>query len=112
MAVSRELGIAAMSEGEQGQHTPLAAATTGGEVQQGNGGALALADGGVLRDRDPPPSYDGVDPETTFRAFEKSLKLWQFETDVPLRKQGAKVLRSLSGAARLAVEELEYEEIV
>ena len=52
-----------------------------------------------------------MDPETTFRAFEKSLKLWQFEIDVPLRKQSAKLLRALTGAARLAVEELEYKQI-
>ena len=94
-----------MSAGDEGQHTPLAAATTGGAS------AGAGTDGSFLRDRDPPPGYDGVDPETTFRAFEKSLKLWQFETDVPLRKQGAKLLRALTGAARLAVEELEYEQI-
>ena len=100
-----------MSTGDEGQDTLLAAATTGAGTHQGTAGAGAGADC-FLRDRDPPPGYDGVDPETTFRASEKSLKLWQFEIlDVPLRKQSAKLLRALTGAARLAVEELEYEQI-
>ena len=63
------------------------------------------------RDRDPPPTYDGVDPEGTFKTFEKNVRLWEFETDVPKRKQGAKLLRSLSGMAQLAVEDMEFEDI-
>ena len=64
-----------------------------------------------VRDKDPPPGYDGVDPETTFRSYEKSVRLWQFETDVPAKKQGAKLMRALSGIARMAVEEMEFEDI-
>ena len=94
-----------MSTGDEGQDTLLAAATTGAGTHQGTAGAGAGVDG-FLRDHDPPPG----DPETTFRAFEKSLKLWQL-IDVPLRKQSAKPLRALTGAARLALEELEYEQI-
>ena len=63
------------------------------------------------RDKDPPPSYDGADPEKTFQAFEKSVKLWQFETDIPEVKQGAKLLKVLSGTAKLAVEDMEFDEI-
>ena len=37
--------------------------------------------------------------------------MWEFETDIPKRKQGAKLLRSLSGMAQLAVEEMEFEGI-
>ena len=65
----------------------------------------------VPRDRDPPPGYDGENPETSFKAYEKAVRLWQFETDVPTVKQRAKLLRALSGAAKLAVEDLEFEEI-
>ena len=82
------------------QEAPVASASTGGGAAEGYG-----------RDRDPPPGYDGLNPEVTFRLFEKNLRLWQFETDVPLRKQGAKLLRVLTGTARMAVEELEYEQI-
>ena len=96
-------------------HNPLAGATSGGQAAAGHqagsvstGGATVEA---TFKDRDPPPTYDGVNPEVTFRQFEKSLKLWQFETDVPVRKQGAKLLRSLTGSARMAVDDLEYEEI-
>ena len=35
------------------------------------------------RDRDPPPAYDGVEPESTFKNFEKSVRLWCYETDIP-----------------------------
>ena len=100
---------------ESGADTPpLAAATTGNGDTQPMASASAMAGmppGGYGRDRDPPPGYDGIDPETTFRVFEKNLKLWQFETDVPVQKQGAKLLRTLTGVARMAVEELEYEQI-
>eukprot|EP00435_Cladocopium_sp_Y103_P020104 s1338_g4.t2 len=67
--------------------------------------------GGYYRDRDPPPSYNGEEPELTFRSFEKSVKLWEFETDVPPVKRGAKLLRSLEGQAKLAVDEMTFEEI-
>ncbi len=82
------------------QQAPQASVSTGGGTSDGYG-----------RDRDPPPGYDGLNPEVTFRLFEKNLRLWQFETDVPQRKQGAKLLRVLTGTARMAVEELEYEQI-
>ena len=57
------------------------------------------------------PTYSGEEPEVTFRSFEKSVKLWEFETDVPPVKRGAKLLRSLAGPAKLAVEEMSFEEI-
>ena len=38
------------------------------------------------RDRDPAPSYSGEDAETTFRACERAVQLWEFETDVPTKK--------------------------
>lgn len=63
---------------------------------------------GGPRDRDPPPSYDGVDPEGTFKTFEKNVKLWCYESDIPKRKQGAKLLRALTGMAQLATEDLHF----
>lgn len=50
--------------------------------------------------------YDGLDPEGTFRTFEKSVRLWCFETDIPRRKQGAKLLRALSGMAQFGRDDL------
>ena len=60
-----------MSTGDEGQDTLLAAAKTGAGTHQGTAGAGAGADG-FLRDRDPPPGYDGVDPETTFRPVKRA----------------------------------------
>ena len=71
----------------------------------------AGGEGPGFKDRDPPPTYDGENPELTFRMYEKAVKLWQFETDVPIRKQGAKMLRALTGAAKLAAEDLDFDEI-
>ena len=96
---------------------PMVGATASGQAAaagvthtSGNTGSESV-NGSQLRDKDPPPTYDGSNPEVTFRQFEKSVKLWQFETDVPLRKQGAKLLRALTGSARLAVDNLEFEDI-
>lgn len=66
---------------------------------------------GGHKDREPPPSYDGVEPETTFRQYEKNVKFWQLETDVPGQKQGTKLMRAVTGTARLAVDSLEFEEV-
>jgi hypothetical protein len=68
----------------------------------------AHADTGY-RDRDPPPSFDGR--EEMFRQYNRELELWRHETDVPKVKQGAKVLRHLSGSAKAVVDELSIAEI-
>ena len=86
--------------------TQVAAATT---VTPGP--TMGSYEGGGYRDREPPPSYDGEDPEVSFRVYEKNVKLWEFETDIPQAKRGVKLLRSLSGVARLAVDEMTFEEI-
>ena len=65
----------------------------------------------VHRERDPPPSYDGENPEVTFRQFEKQVLLWQYETDIPEAKRGVKLLRQLTGAASVAVDDLEVADI-
>eukprot|EP00435_Cladocopium_sp_Y103_P041502 s1054_g11.t1 len=89
-----------------GQAAPMAGATSVA-VATGSGGA----EGGFFRDREPPPSYDGENPETTFVTFEKNVRLWEFETDTPAAKRGVKLLRALSGTARLAVDEMAFEDI-
>ena len=67
---------------------------------------------GSFRDRDPPPGYDGEQPELTFRQFQRQVRLWEHETDLPLAKRGVKLLRQLTGAAALAVEDLEIDLII
>ena len=49
--------------------------------------------GGYPRDRDPPPSYSGEEPETSFVLFEKNVKLWEFDTDIAPAKRGVKLPR-------------------
>ena len=80
----------------------------GVSIRRGEPGS---SDGPNYRDRDPPPTYSGEDPETTFRGFEKAVRLWEYETDVPRNKRGAKLLRSLTGVAKLALEEMEFDDI-
>ena len=69
------------------------------------------AHGGSWRDREPPPPYDGRDPERSFERWLKDLKLWEFETEAPKAKWGVKILRQLSGSAKAAAENLTFEEI-
>ena len=39
------------------------------------------------------------------------MRLWEFETEVPRNKRGAKLLRSMTGLAKLALEEMPFEDI-
>lgn len=84
-----------------------AMATTGQAVVAGASEGL----GQGFRDREPPPSYDGESPESTFTLWERNVRLWEYETDVPRSKRGVKLLRVLTGMARVAVEEMPFEEI-
>ena len=111
MAGSDEEEQAAGTYAQTGAGAPGAAAgAAAGGVSSGVGQPMDVG-AGFLRDKDPPPSYDGSNPEVSFRQYEKSVRLWQWETDIPLKKQAAKLLRALSGNARLAVEEMEFDEI-
>ena len=71
----------------------------------------AASEASSFKDRDPPPQYDGDNPELTFREYEKEVRLWEYETDIPEKKRGIKLLRGLSGVAKTAVEDLEVGEI-
>eukprot|EP00435_Cladocopium_sp_Y103_P046990 s1741_g13.t1 len=59
----------------------------------------------------PPPAWDGSEPALQFAIYEKNVKLWEFETEVPEEKRGVRLLRSLSGIARAAADSLEFEQI-
>jgi hypothetical protein len=47
----------------------------------------------------------------TFRTFEKNVALWEYVSDIPKAKRGIKLLHALSGTARVAVEEMEFDEL-
>ena len=107
-----------MPESEEGYESPVHEATAMATTFPGgshSSGAAGVTVGGTTeggyRDRDLPPTYDGTNPEVSLRQYEKAVRLWQFETEAPPKKQGAKLLRALSGTARLAVDDLEFEDI-
>eukprot|EP00435_Cladocopium_sp_Y103_P015246 s979_g3.t1 len=95
-----------MNGAEEEYGSPTQAGAAGGQEAQG-----AVRTGGATGGQGSSPLYDGIDPETTFQQYEKNVRLWQYETDVLPRKQGVKLMRSLSGLARLAVEDMEFEAI-
>ena len=101
--------------GVEGQYgSPVHGAAATGEQGAYHSGGVTSGSGSADvngKDRDPAPFYDGTEPETSFQIYEKNVKLWQYETDVPQRKQGVKLMRSLGGVARLAVEDMDFESI-
>ena len=64
-----------------------ASAMASSQVQVAAGGQAEGAGFG-FRDREPPPSYDGEEPETSFALWERNVRLWEYETDVPRGKRG------------------------
>ncbi len=65
-----------------------------------------------MKIRDPPPSYDGIDPASTFAKFRKDVELWKLDTDWPVTKWGSKMLRGLSGDAREIADVLDVTDII
>ena len=76
-----------------------------------DGEALAVANGaaaeGGWRDKDPPPQFSG-EPED-FKEFLRDLEIWRHETEIPSKKHGAKLIRSLRGPAKAVCNEIEIE---
>ena len=93
------------SPDDPGNPVTAAATSVGGGTAGGEGGSFGF------RDREPAPGYSGEDPETTFATWEKNVRLWEYETDIPRGKRGVKLLRALEGSAKMAVEEMPFEEI-
>ncbi len=58
-----------------------------------------------------PPSWDGVEPSSTFPVFEKNVRLWEFETELDEKKRGVRLLRCLSGVARAAADSLDFDDL-
>ena len=83
----------------------------------GDPGGRAMAEGSEKAENKgfskeaPPPSWDGGSPHQEFERFERDVKLWEFETEVELKKRGARILRGLSGPARAVADALEFDKI-
>ncbi|CAE8627158.1 unnamed protein product, partial [Polarella glacialis] len=79
----------------------------GGKGQGGGGGG-----GFDLKNKDPPPLYDGTDPGRTCKRWLREWKIWSSETDFPEKSWGTKLLRELKGDAKEAIDSLEVDDIV
>eukprot|EP00435_Cladocopium_sp_Y103_P001618 s5475_g1.t1 len=71
--------------------------------------ASGAAASSAPKDRDPAPAFDG-DPQM-FKQYERDVALWQWESDIPRAKHAVKLLRSLSGTARAAADEVSLDKI-
>jgi hypothetical protein len=52
---------------------------------------------------DPPPDWDGQNPDETFPPFERMYGIWQMTTTTPPDMRGREVLKGLKGTAKNAV---------
>ena len=80
-----------------------AAAQPSVEPPQGNGSNW--------KDREPPPTFDGRNPDKAFPRWLKELELWKFETEIPKEKWGVKVFRQLQGSAKAVADSMSFEEL-
>ncbi|CAE7437016.1 RE1 [Symbiodinium sp. CCMP2592] len=66
---------------------------------------------GSFKDREPPPGFDGRNPDKAFPRWLKELELWKFETEIPKKKWGVKVFRQLQGSAKSVADSLSFDEL-
>ena len=78
----------------------------GGKGQGGGGGGFDL------KNKDPPPGYDGADPGRTYKRWLREWKIWSNDTDFPEKSWGTKLLRELKGDAKEAIDSLEVDDII
>ncbi len=88
---------------------PSSATGDGADASMATASGVQGASGGY-RDRDPPPYFDGSQPEG-FRQYLRDLSLWEWESEIPQEKHAVKVLRQLGGTARSAANEVPLEKI-
>ena len=60
---------------------------------------------------DPPPVWDGEDPSHRWRTMRRDIVLWDDDSDLPTRKRGVRLLRALTGKARLLAETITDEDL-
>ena len=63
-------------------------------------------------DKSPPPEWDGLYPERTWRDYRRTLKQWLSTTDVPSEKHGMLLWRALSGDAKLLISHFRDEDLL
>ena len=73
-------------------------------------GEADAASNAQWKDKDPPPSFDGEVDQ--FKRYLRDLKIWRHETDVPVRKHAAKMLRVLTGPAKAICDEIEVDQLL
>ncbi|OLP94116.1 DNA topoisomerase 3-alpha [Symbiodinium microadriaticum] len=74
-------------------------------------GVLIQGNGSNWKDREPPPTFDGRNPDKAFPRWLKELELWKFETEIPKEKWGVKVFRQLQGSAKAVADSMSFEEL-
>eukprot|EP00971_Amphidinium_carterae_P273042 5419177-Amphidinium_carterae.1 len=62
--------------------------------------------GNEWRGRDPPPVWDGVSPAERWRPVQRAIALWAEDSDLPKKRQGVRLFRSLAGIAQQLAEPL------
>jgi hypothetical protein len=62
-------------------------------------------------EKDPPPMYDGKDPNDTYPMLRRELMLWFTNTDTPSHKRGNRIFQRFSGDAKKVVARLTNEEL-
>lgn len=87
------------------------AGATASAAEASEGGSTSPVQSHGGRERDLPPGFDGGDP-TAFKRYERDIRLWQFDTDVPKSKHGVRMLRTLTGPARAAAEEVPLDDLL
>ena len=80
-------------------------------TEQVQGSASSAGHGSGWKDREPPPGFDGRNPDKVFPRWVKELELWKFETEIPKEKWGVKVFRQLQGSAKSVADGLSFEEL-
>ena len=80
-------------------------------TEQVQGSASSAGYGSGWKDREPPPGFDGRNPDKVFPRWVKELELWKFETEIPKEKWGVKVFRQLQGSAKSVADGLSFEEL-
>ena len=78
-------------------------------------GAMAEGEPGETKSvfgKDAPPSWDGRNPQTELQRYERDVVLWEFETELDVKKRGARLIRGLTGNARAVVDAIPLEELM
>ena len=74
-------------------------------------GGSSSWNGSKYIDKDPPPTWDGKNPETTWRKYRRMLDQWLYNTDIPAHKHGVLLWKALTDDAKLLIDHLSDSEL-